>query len=262
MSISVQEINITPALASSWLARNKRNRPLRSGLVNTYASDIAAGKWQQNGETIKQAASGDLLDGQHRLHAIIKAAVPVRMMVVSGLADDTFHTIDTGMKRSAAQLVALSGRHNAAIQAAVARWLVMLDNHKPRVMAKSQTTSQEIFDALERYPLIPHFSARQTEKGTRSLLPSASQAVMVLAAEKYSQLIPDSFLDAFSSGEGLKKGDPVFELRERLIQNSARVAKLTTQTIVAITIKSLKAYATQRMVGVLRWSPNEEWPEL
>lgn len=87
-------------------------------------------------------------------------------------------------------------------------------------------------------------------------------SVMVLASEKYGQQIVDDFMNAFGSGEGLKKADPVYELRERLIANSTRVAKLTLQTVVAITVKAVRAYAQSKTVGVLRWSPNEEFPEI
>lgn len=258
----IQELIITPSVAQDFLARNTTNRPLRQGLVSTYAADMLKGNWQHNGETIKTSVTGNLLDGQHRLHAIIKANIPVKMLVVTSLPEDSFRTIDTGMRRTAGQILGLSGKHNAAIQASIGRWLVFLESKGTANICRTAVTTQQIFDTLERHPLAAHFASRHSEKGIRSLLASATGAVMVLAAEKYGQDVVDSFLDQFSLGESLKKGDPVYELRERMIQNASRVAKLTTASIVAITIKAMRAYAAQKTIGLLRWSPNEEWPEI
>ena len=256
-----QDLLITPARAQAMLERNKLNRPLRHRLVKAYASDIAAGKWQMNGETIKISVDGDLLDGQHRLSAVIDANTPVRMLVIGGLPRDSFHTIDTGMRRSTAQLLAISGKENCSTLAAIGRWLVMLENKTGEGgLRQTQVQPQEVFDALARYPLCAHFAQAHSRKGIRTWLPASAHAVMVLAAEKYGQEVPDSFLASFGSGESLRKGDPVFELRERMIQNKTKVAKLSQNSIVAITIKAVRAYATQRTIGVLRWTPTNEGP--
>jgi len=256
----IQEMTITPQLAASWLAMEGKNRKMNIGLVNVYVRDMLADQWQLNGETIKRAVDGTLLDGQHRLHAIVRAGISVRMMVVSGLDADSFKTIDTGMRRTTAHLAGIAGMKNAATQASIGRWLVLLTDSASAT--RRSVTSQQVFDALEQHPLAGHFAMRNCEKRIKRLMPSACSAVMVLAAEKYGVEVPDSFMSAFSSGENMNRGDPAFELRERLIQNAARVAKLTTNTIVALTIKAVRAYATQRSVGVLRHSPGEGWPEL
>ena len=256
----IQEMLITPAAATQWLANNHQNRPLRKAVISAYASDMTAGRWQQNGETIKRTIDGKLLDGQHRLHAIARAGVAVKMLVIDGLPEDSFHTIDTGMRRSNAQLVGLAGKTNSSAQASIARWIALMEISQANKMGRGAVTVQQVFEVLERHPLIPHFAQRHTHK--RSLIPAAAISVLVLAAERYGQALADDFLTSFKSGEGLKKGDPVYELRERLIANSSRVAKLTTQTIVAITIKAVRAYVAQRTVGILRWTSNEEWPTL
>jgi hypothetical protein len=258
----IQEMLITPAAATQWLANNHQNRPLRKAVISAYASDMTAGRWQQNGETIKRTIDGKLLDGQHRLHAIARAGVAVKMLVIDGLPENSFHTIDTGMRRSNAQLVGLAGHSNSSAQASMARWIVLMETAQPNSMRRGSVTAQQVFDALERHPLVSHFAQRLPHKGIRAFIPAAAISVLVLAAEKYGQALADDFLTSFKSGEGLKKGDPVYELRERLIANSSRVAKLTTQTIVAITIKAVRAYAAQRTLGILRWTPNEEWPAL
>ena len=75
---------ITPIRANQLLAQNKRNRPLNLKYVNHLASEMKQGRWEANGESIKLNGS-ELLDGQHRLHAIKLSGVTVPILVVSGI---------------------------------------------------------------------------------------------------------------------------------------------------------------------------------
>jgi hypothetical protein len=77
-------IDITPALAESWLTKNKFNRRISTATVNKYAADMKSGRWNLTHQGIAFAYSGELVDGQHRLKAIIKSCTPVRMMVTWG----------------------------------------------------------------------------------------------------------------------------------------------------------------------------------
>ena len=65
----VQLVEITPELAHEWLGFNTHNRNIRQRIVTAYAADMTGGDWQWNGESIKFAEDGTLLDGQHRLAA-------------------------------------------------------------------------------------------------------------------------------------------------------------------------------------------------
>jgi len=52
--------------------------------VERIAKQIRQGKWKYNGDTIKIAATGDVLDGQHRLWAIIESKTAVETVIVYG----------------------------------------------------------------------------------------------------------------------------------------------------------------------------------
>ncbi|KAF7277615.1 hypothetical protein GWI33_002970, partial [Rhynchophorus ferrugineus] len=83
--IAAQVETITPDLARQYLAFNTHNRNVRSYRVKGYAADMRDGRWTLNGEAIKFSADGTLLDGQHRLQAVIEADVAVQMLVVRGV---------------------------------------------------------------------------------------------------------------------------------------------------------------------------------
>lgn len=90
---------ITPKLAATYLERNKNNRNIRDRVVEAYAREMKAGNWVVQHQGIAFNENGDLVDGQHRLHAIVKAGVPVQMTVTRGLPVECVGGIDQGAKR-------------------------------------------------------------------------------------------------------------------------------------------------------------------
>lgn len=97
-------ILVTPEKAREFLSFNEGNRYIRSTWVEYLANCIRNNEWQATHQGIGFSKSGMLLDGQHRLHAIIKADIPVMMMVTYGLADQVFSVLDSGIKRTDADL--------------------------------------------------------------------------------------------------------------------------------------------------------------
>lgn len=98
--ITAQVEKITPAVAKAYLEMNKNNRNIRQRVVDAYARDMAAGEWVVQHQGIAFDVDGNLVDGQHRLQAVIKAGVAVPMMVTRGLEKNSSAGIDQGAKRS------------------------------------------------------------------------------------------------------------------------------------------------------------------
>lgn len=113
--------NVDPTTAAKWLERNVRNRHLRRSIVARYARDMAAGNWRVTGESIKFANNGDLLDGQHRLAAIVESGVTVGMFVTRNLDNDAQVAMDSGTRRTASDAFSLIGGKNTALATATAR---------------------------------------------------------------------------------------------------------------------------------------------
>lgn len=93
-SPTVEITDVDPELAERWLARNPNNRNLRRAVVDSYARDMSTGNWVLNGETIKLDVAGRLVDGQHRLSAVVAAEVTVPMIVVRGVDPGVMDTVD------------------------------------------------------------------------------------------------------------------------------------------------------------------------
>lgn len=113
-------IVLTPGLAKLLLRRNKKNRNIRPATVTDYARDMAV-FWPLNGEAIKIARNGDVLDGQHRLHACEKADTSILTFIVGNLPPETQDTMDSGMRRTTADVLTLRDEDHSTALAAILR---------------------------------------------------------------------------------------------------------------------------------------------
>ena len=79
---------VTPELAAKFLEKNNVNREIRLFHVAEIADLINRDKWQLNHQGIAFNKDGYLLDGQHRLLAIIKAGKAVQIRITRNLDID------------------------------------------------------------------------------------------------------------------------------------------------------------------------------
>ena len=121
-------MDVTPEQARAWLERNFRNRPVSEDVVASYARDMLRGAWVGTHQGIAFNDRDELIDGQHRLRAILRAGIPIRLMVTYGLPAKikgaemtTMDAVDRGRTRSVAdQLKIQHGLSQGSIIAAVA----------------------------------------------------------------------------------------------------------------------------------------------
>jgi len=104
MEITHSKITITPELAARFLEFNANNRPLSQSWVKTIAKAITDGSWRQTHQGI--AFSGDitsprrLMDGQHRLAAVVKAGTSIDAIIAWNVPEDSFSAMDDSKTRN------------------------------------------------------------------------------------------------------------------------------------------------------------------
>lgn len=99
---------ITPEIAKKYLAQNCNNRNIQPRRVMLLAEQMKNGTFQENGDTIRFNKAGNLIDGQHRLNAIVKSGVTIPMLVVRGL-ENSVNVIDRGKNRSVGDCLTMAG---------------------------------------------------------------------------------------------------------------------------------------------------------
>lgn len=119
--MNIHRLIITPEQAKTWLeTKNTSNRKLRIHHAEYLASAIKNGDFKTTHQGIAFSKSGLLLDGQHRLAAIVIADKAVEMVVHFDLDDDAFICIDQGLKRSIAEVTNIEKKQSEVARAALA----------------------------------------------------------------------------------------------------------------------------------------------
>lgn len=267
-SARMEVIVITPAIALQFLEHNRGNRSLNKKRVANYAREIAAGAWMMNGENIKFARSGRLLDGQHRLHAVVLSQMPIVSWVAYGLDEDAFATIDINQNRSGADTLTSMGEKNArALSAALAlvwayanRSLYITGWHRPvnriiKLMVEHHRGTGAADSA--------QWAHRAAAVCSNSTIPAGFHYLFSLVDKTDA----DRFMEDLSTGANLSGSDPVFLLRERLIADRAkRVGKLPRGYVAALFIKAWNLRRAGGPVKALRLrldgSKPESFPEI
>ncbi len=117
----VLEMKITPELAHQLLSTNYEFQRIRKDQrVRAMALDMKEGRWNEEiWQPIRFTKDGVLIDGQHRLSAVIESGCSIWMGVQNDLSIKDFEFIDLGAKRTAADF--MRDEKNAKILAAVSR---------------------------------------------------------------------------------------------------------------------------------------------
>jgi hypothetical protein len=118
---------VTPELATVLLTLNTNNRPMSPRAIDRFQAILRRGAWQNTGEAIIVANNGQLSDGQHRLTAIRRTGISALCDVRFGIARAAFAVTGTGARRTTGSAMAIAGKPNATMQAAIGRLLVQHD---------------------------------------------------------------------------------------------------------------------------------------
>jgi hypothetical protein len=209
---------VTPKLASQWLGSNDGNRNVRERVVSAYVRDMKAGRWRLTGEAVKFAHDGRLLDGQHRLRAIVAANKPIPMLVVRGLSDEAQEVIDSGAARTAGDALRMRGEGNYAALAAGARLAMQYQDGRLYQGGNTKYTHSEIIEFLAKHTDMR--TAVDIACGYSKQI-DIPLSVLSLSVWRLMQVDPSdcaAFFSRLADKTGLTKGDAVLALLNRLTE--------------------------------------------
>lgn len=245
-------VDVTPAQAAIWLKSNTHNRSLRKPLIASYARDMLNGTWALNGEAIKFAADGTVLDGQHRLRALVDAGrinpeLTIPMLVVYGLANETQMTMDSGAKRTSGDALSLEGHKNATLLSSVLRKVWSWEAGDYRLSNNLVATTSECAKLLADKPQI--YRSVQIADRTRSVLRSLRPTITGLTHYVLSEVDREDavwFFARVADGANLETGHPVLALRNRLTNDAAGNVRAPNHLQAAYVIRAWNGYREGR----------------
>lgn len=118
----MKKIEITPRMATDLLAKMVRNRKISQITIDNYMEEMAGGQWYADELVpIVVDSKGRLLDGQHRLHAVIKLGRPVEFYLHVANAVIVDCASEQRTRSAADRLTIMDGVSNANDYAAILR---------------------------------------------------------------------------------------------------------------------------------------------
>ena len=259
------KLTVTPALAEAMLSFNEGNRPRSQATIKKYADLMQIGKWPWTPQPISFSDNYVLMDGQHRLHACVRADTAIEVSVAFGVPSDVFSVIDTGKTRKAYDVFSINGVPNAKIVAGAVRWLLAydrgaLDSENFRHIS---ITPQEHYEEYEKYEDL-QLSCRYGRAMSNSKLGSDAMftAAHYICARR-SRPDANEFFQSIADGLFSNKDSPAYRLERLLRENQTRRGdyRKPYRSLLAYTIKAWNAYRNGEVVKQFKFTQNESFPK-
>ncbi len=249
---------VTPGQAERWLEKNVSNRPLRRRVVDRYTRDMATGNWIVRGDAIEFDTDGNLLNGQHRLTAVVKSGETVALLVGTNVPKEAQGVADSGATRTVGDQLNLRGVKNGYLTAAIARrgWLWDAGIEAGEFNNIAPTHSEQ-YDWLQNNPLaeeasdIAHTLNRQV-----GITPSVTGFAFVLFSRiSYDDAI--EFMARLADGANQDSGSPILAMRNRVVREKATGTRLTSNEWLHLLITSWNLWRTGKTTTKLQLPRND-----
>ena len=218
-------VTVTPDTARNWLSLNTKNRNLRKADIDRYKRDMLAGNWRLAGDPIRFGTNGALLDGQHRLTAIVEAGVTLPLLVIRGVQPEAQTVMDTGRRRTAGDALAIDGKGYASRLAAAALLKISYDLGK--LDSKHEASHEEILQCVEDNPGLVDAVEFANTVARRTDCPPSVVAFTFFTFAQLDLHQAAEFWVAAADKVGLAAGDPVIALTNRFAEARRNRERLT-----------------------------------
>lgn len=220
----VERVKVTPELAQHYLTFNRNNWDVVTARIEEYADEMRRGEWKENGDSICFTKNARLIDGQHRLQAIIKSGVTVFMLVVYGCEEGAQVTIDTGRTKKAKGVMTVEGlpKWEAGVAGTALHTIINHANGLP-LSSNVKRNNREIQNFYLEFPAVKASVTAVSELPRKAILITHSKALVLhyLFAQK-DVAAADEFMQRLFLGDSLARSNPIYQLRQKL--NEARIS--------------------------------------
>lgn len=265
--MEAKRMEITPQIAERILSKqNGLNRTLRKSHVRLLADEMLSGNWLEfSGETIKFDIDKKLIDGQHRLAAVILYGEPITFDVVYNLEKKVYHKIDQGLKRNGADILNIHGVKNCSSTAAIIKGVLRLRRNEkiPDVIndgyrrPSNSNILREYDSAPDYWDGVTLLSKRLSVKKP-NFMSGSQYGIWCHRMNHFDRLDSETFLTALASGEG-EGNDPIFKLYKILLLDKMKPnMRFQKNKVNALIIKAWNLYRVGKKVKTLNWNPKTE----
>ena len=247
-----------------------KQRNLSESHVVHLAQQMKAGQWECNGEPIIFDENDNLIDGQHRLNAIIRSGVAIETLVVDGVKQSSFVTINSGKSRSNSDVFSIKGTANynniatcvngvmnyrralkvmKTITDGETKWTQIGGSLNASVRPSKVDMVKEYESHADKYQQSIHLASRS--KKIMQMGPLAIVAAMGLIDGTHQDFVEPFFI-TLANGIFPHENHPAYRLKSRFEQNRNSKLKLSSNTLLLLTAKAWNLYALEKECKVLR----------
>jgi len=260
--MNLKKIKVDADYAKNLLTMNISNRPVDLKRVSQYAIDMKNGNWKEDtAELIKVSKKGRLMDGQHRLLAVIKSNCSINFHICYDLDEVIFDVIDTGKTRGAKDVFSIAEIPNYAQASSILRRYKSFCNGKFYKGETSENLSNSAL--LNEYQSKPQYYAEIVKMSLRlknsnsGVLDATSIGAFICL---FSDINKSSALDFISQ---LCLSTPFTNIQIELLQKTLLRDRLSSKKMsstmkYAFIIKSWNNFRLQKTNKILKWDSSVE----
>jgi len=249
---------VTPELAAKWLERNTRNRNVRPQTLERYKRDMLNGQWHLDGSPIRFAKDGALLDGQHRLAAIVETNISQQMLVVVGLVTESQSVMDTGRARTAADALSMEG-HAVPVGLAAAAKLA-IEFERGDVSSNGEVSHSDILAYVAENPQLGWAAEMARSFARRADALPAVVAYTLYRLAQINRVQAIQFWTDAAEKVDLSAGDPALTLGVRFANARRNKERLDRRTQIALVFRAWNHRRADNRVTTLRIGGEVPYP--
>jgi hypothetical protein len=264
--METKQIDVNPVVAQRILKDNICNRKVSEKVVNMYAKDMMEGRWKVNtGDTIRISKTNRLLDGQHRLLAIIKSNKTIEFTFAYNIEDSVFDVIDTNKTRSKNDVFTIEGIPNSSHASSIINAYLSFKKGNSTNEGKSSTGITNTI-VLEEYKSNPEhwqdvvkFSVKIYNSFAK-ILPLATIGSFYALFYDINPINAREFFNQVGTGENITNNS-ISLLRKVLLNDKISSRKIVVRHKNALIIKSWNAFRKNEQFKSLRFDiENDTFP--
>lgn len=245
---------IDPKKAAEYLATRATQRDESTGVESHYARLMEAGKWSATGEAIQFDTEGRLVNGQHRLNALIAAGVTLPFVVVRGVPPSAQEDMDQVYARTPGHVLQLAGHEgDSDVAGAALKWLWTYEKTGSIRSSKLKPSNSEVRRMWDEHPAIDR--SVRLARGARNKALQGSQSVWAFSHYVFARQDPEAaelFMEGVVDGVGLAKDEIRKVLRERMLREAAKRTALSYADTGWLIFRSWAAYKAGQNLSYLQ----------
>lgn len=252
--LKINQFAVGPEMAAQLLGNNTQNRKISTRIVKRYARDMANDDWHSLADPIRIARNGVILDGQHRLKAIIESGTEQCFVIAEGLEIDDQLYMDQGRKRSAADQLKIDGVTNCTFVAAIAKIRIMWDRDQLAWLSRADytpTVSHIVEYVRDNAETLSWVGSQLNQKNGLRMHIAAVGAVLSEAYE-IDRDDANAFIDSLIVGANLGPESPILAYRNFRLRVTGLGQFVTQLDDMHFLIKTWNSWRKNSPVTILR----------